>query len=818
MSAGVFVSYSHENVRERDEFLPHLKPLERDGLATVWVDTGIQPGEEWRRKIDDALASARLAVLMVTKDFLASDFIWNTELPAILARKEAGELEVLPVFLGHCMAETEIPYTNRAGEARRSRLSDWQGIGAPDEPLSMLAPEQRDREYLKLARRIRALAEEHPPATLAPAGAQHWPGHARPAVPEGAADCRLTVSLERSGPLLTARYQVPGPVLLSTVTRPWEPLAARLEPLGALLDRGSAFELDRALGNCGGDLFDALFGGEEHWEPMFRTLFHQPAPGPRPNPILRPVRLRICTDEPSLLGLPWRLTAWKTHPLIDQGWTFMTAADSDPSAVGRTAAPSAVLLVTPSAPKALEEAFDAVWPRPEPPGYLRAVRTGSQLRNALSGMRPHLVYIEAALDAPGGRPSLTLPADAGPEPLPIADLALWMQAQQPPPAVLYLNVELAASAQDLAALALQILGPAVPLVLIRRCPVRGPEASSLATAWLRRWLETRQDPVQALHEVGRGIDGPESATLLVHAHYRDWQTDAFRRTEPRQAPPHLVLDRDEPKALVRKHLAELVRSDQRRVIALVAYAAPGNLLEKFRDALQYYLDMEAADLTEINWLPTPFPLDRHETRLRDNIDAELRLHLEADSAEPLRHLFRRKAPSVTGFARRPVLWLDFGVFGRRAGLQPPLTAEQLKTWLRYCAEVLSSDHSCPADLRIAASLAIEADEAKHPALRSALSESGWEPWCKLPSFRLTALPALGRVDDTHLYDYLVDGHSGCPAEIQRELTALLVRESGGDFQRTIALLQEGHERSWYDLYQRLRAGPTGPAPAADFEF
>ena len=142
-------------------------------------------------------------------------------------------------------------------------------------------------------------------------------------------------------------------------------------------------------------------------------------------------------------------------------------------------------------------------------------------------------------------------------------------------------------------------------------------------AWLRQWLQERSDPVPALHEVSQRSSTPEMTTLLVHGTYRTWQTQGFHRTAFRDKLSHLRLDRSDQKALVARHLRELCSSDVRRVLVLVVYAEPGNLLRALHEQLQYDLDLTSVEFAEINWRRLEFPSLRDQ--LSADLEAELRL-------------------------------------------------------------------------------------------------------------------------------------------------------------------------------------------------
>ena len=96
----VFISYSHKDTVWLQKLKRHLKHLERENAVEHWDDTRIAPGADWRAEIDQSLNDAAVAILLVSADFLDSDFVVDEELPLLLEAVNDRGLVVIPVLIG----------------------------------------------------------------------------------------------------------------------------------------------------------------------------------------------------------------------------------------------------------------------------------------------------------------------------------------------------------------------------------------------------------------------------------------------------------------------------------------------------------------------------------------------------------------------------------------------------------------------------------------------------------------------------------------------------------------------------------------------
>jgi len=110
MSFKVFISYSHKDKAFRDELANHLSNLRRQELISDWFDGDIIPGTEWKKQILEHLNTAKIILLLISADFMASDFCYSIEMKQAITRHDNNEARVIPIIL-----RPVVGYTRRMG-------------------------------------------------------------------------------------------------------------------------------------------------------------------------------------------------------------------------------------------------------------------------------------------------------------------------------------------------------------------------------------------------------------------------------------------------------------------------------------------------------------------------------------------------------------------------------------------------------------------------------------------------------------------------------------------------------------------------------
>ena len=195
----VFISYAHEDKEWLARLQTVMRPLIRNQTVSVWDDTRIETGQKWNEQIQAALDRARVAVLLVSPGFLASEYISGEELPAFLKAATGEGLRILWVPVRSCMFD-------------ETDLKDYQATHDPARPLADMSQAEVDRALVVIGKAIKKAMEPEvaPVAKLAAASVPRPAG--RPVVPPPAT--------EEPGPVNT--FTPPPATLLDILPGEWQ--------------------------------------------------------------------------------------------------------------------------------------------------------------------------------------------------------------------------------------------------------------------------------------------------------------------------------------------------------------------------------------------------------------------------------------------------------------------------------------------------------------------------------------------------------------------------------------------------------------------
>ena len=157
MAIDVFISYSHLDEALYTQLAKHLKPLEYEGLIRAWYDRQLLPGNDFETEISGKLEAARVILLLISPDFVDSEYCWGKEMKVAMERHDSGSAYVVPIIL---------------------RPVDWQGapfgrlVALPKDGKPITTWANQDEAFFDIAHRLRPLITQlnspSPQAAAAP--------------------------------------------------------------------------------------------------------------------------------------------------------------------------------------------------------------------------------------------------------------------------------------------------------------------------------------------------------------------------------------------------------------------------------------------------------------------------------------------------------------------------------------------------------------------------------------------------------------------------------------------------------------------------
>lgn len=147
----IFVVFSHRDRNWLDSLRPHLSPFERQGLIDLWDDRSIHTRESWRDELRAALTSAAVVILLISPDFLASDFMVNNDMSSYLKADSTEGAAILPLLL-------------KPSLFNRTSLVRLQTVNSPSHPLSEMSETEREALFVEVTRAVHEALKREIPA------------------------------------------------------------------------------------------------------------------------------------------------------------------------------------------------------------------------------------------------------------------------------------------------------------------------------------------------------------------------------------------------------------------------------------------------------------------------------------------------------------------------------------------------------------------------------------------------------------------------------------------------------------------------------
>jgi hypothetical protein len=140
----VFISYSHKDKRMKDKLMTHINSLIRQKYISLWFDNMILPGKTIDKEVLCALQSSQIVLLLLSADYLASDYCYQIEMEEALTLRDKKKLEVIPILL-------------RPVDLKGTPIDNIMTL--PEDRKAITLFKNEDKAYKNVAEGIRRVAE-----------------------------------------------------------------------------------------------------------------------------------------------------------------------------------------------------------------------------------------------------------------------------------------------------------------------------------------------------------------------------------------------------------------------------------------------------------------------------------------------------------------------------------------------------------------------------------------------------------------------------------------------------------------------------------
>lgn len=158
----VFISYSHEDVVEKQRLMTFLKPLERSGKINIWQDLKLEAGVKVKQEILDKLDEADIIIMLVSQDFIGSDFIYDHELQIAMKKRIHNKVKILPVMISECTI-FDLDLFIDQDENQRVKMGDYYFVPQDEKnnikPIRLWESHLQDSAWKKVYEQLKRLLD-----------------------------------------------------------------------------------------------------------------------------------------------------------------------------------------------------------------------------------------------------------------------------------------------------------------------------------------------------------------------------------------------------------------------------------------------------------------------------------------------------------------------------------------------------------------------------------------------------------------------------------------------------------------------------------
>jgi len=800
----VFISYSHQDAKWLERLRVHLKPLERDDAVAIWDDTKIQPGSKWQEEIKQAIESAKVAVLLISADFLASDFITKNELPPLLQAACNEDAIVIPVLISSCRF-THTP-----------SLSQFQSVNPPSKPLIDMTAGEQETLFLKVTEAIQTALNSVPqskqPELISESvfreKEEDAPFHllfSKKSTKDKKSnrkfllqpENRIFVKLQKQ----QNRYSCIITDTLGTISIPEMPIALSGDiqfedgiSLGEVIERfktGKVHEMDtfftiRRQLSIGSYLYGQLFAEWLDRQPGQRT------------------EVCIITDDEYLSQLPWILLADRGIFLASAGWTIYQAPFLPKNFI--TFHPYPLILVILPQPNdcsptqgkehfiELKELLQTIAPDLVSDFYLREVRTWNDLRQSIN-RNPQIIYYYGHGEYKNNTSRLIFENENHEtDSIPILEFTKLFQQLEKPPQITYLNCCSGDTAGWIGAG--NQLSEMVPVVIANRTTAYIDSSRQIAISFFNDVLRDGVSPVKAINRAVSNLP-PETIrcfTPVCYATYQKWEGIPTKTKEQvyRDADWLITVDRGEQCERLVYRTKVMIINRKPHSLGFFWYGERGEGIEIFhkrfrRELCKHLNDIALWDRT-IEWPVFVEDISKSLEELYCNL-------FEISDLKDIRTSIGRFHPYISGRTRIALIDHRPIEIGKTNQINSGILHDYLNWWANRLV------HCFPKDIYVLLGMSFIVPNDMLEEFSGSIEETLHA--AATDDFMTFFLARLNKLKESDIIDFIRTHEIPISQDKLRLVAQNLLENSGGHYDKTLELLKD-IEKNWFQYIGKDR--------------